>query len=90
MILGGTVVGMGAYNWLLRVTTPAVAGSYAFVNPVVAVMLAWRFGDGLITVRTLASTACVVAAVVLCRLGAEKGSVTHPEPGPIGSALRAT
>jgi drug/metabolite transporter (DMT)-like permease len=84
LILAGTVIGMAAYNWLLRVTTPAMAGSYAFVNPVVAVLLAWVVGDGVITARTLAATGCVVAAVMLCRLGANRPSLA----GRVEPALR--
>jgi len=36
LIVCGTVLGMGAYVWLLRVTSPAAAGSYVFVNPILA------------------------------------------------------
>ncbi|MEO8295760.1 MAG: EamA family transporter, partial [Gemmatimonadota bacterium] len=36
LVVCGTAIGFGAYTWLLRVTRPAVATSYAFVNPVIA------------------------------------------------------
>ena len=49
LIVGGTVLGFGAYTWLLQVTTPAAVGSYAFVNPVIALGLAWLVGDGELT-----------------------------------------
>ena len=44
LILGGTVLGFGAYTWLLRVTSAAAVSSYAFVNPVIALGLAWAGG----------------------------------------------
>ena len=65
LIVGGTVLGFGAYTWLLQVTTPAAVGSYAFVNPVIALALAWLVGDGDLTGPVLLSAAMVVGAVVL-------------------------
>jgi drug/metabolite transporter (DMT)-like permease len=65
--VGGTVVGFGAYTWLLRVATPGAVGSYAFVNPVIAVLLAGAAGDGQVTGRTLLAGAPVVGAVLLTR-----------------------
>jgi drug/metabolite transporter (DMT)-like permease len=65
LIVGGTVLGFGAYTWLLQVTTPAAVGSYAFVNPVIALGLAWLVGDGELTGSVLLSAAIVVGAVVL-------------------------
>jgi drug/metabolite transporter (DMT)-like permease len=65
LIVGGTVLGFGAYTWLLQVTTPAAVGSYAFVNPVIAIGLAWLVGDGELTGSVVLSAAIVVSAVVL-------------------------
>ena len=65
LVVGGTALGFGAYTWLLRVTTPAAVGTYAFVNPVVALLLAWVAGDGALTGRVLLGAAIVVAAVGL-------------------------
>ena len=65
LVVGGTVLGFGAYTWLLQVTTPAAVGSYAFVNPVIALALAWLVGDGVLTGPVLLAAAIVVGAVVL-------------------------
>lgn len=67
LIVCGTVLGFGAYTWLMRVTTPAAASTYAFVNPVVALALGWATGDDVITGRTLTAAALVVGAVALTR-----------------------
>jgi drug/metabolite transporter (DMT)-like permease len=67
LILGGTVIGFGAYTWLLRVTSAAAVSSYAFVNPVVALGLAWLVGDGELSARTGVAAALVVAAVIFTR-----------------------
>jgi drug/metabolite transporter (DMT)-like permease len=59
------VLGFGAYTWLLRVTTPAAVGTYAFVNPVVALALALAVGDEPFSIRTIASGIMVLGAVLL-------------------------
>jgi drug/metabolite transporter (DMT)-like permease len=41
LLVAGSLVGFTIYLWLLRESTPAVASTYAFVNPVVAVLLGW-------------------------------------------------
>jgi drug/metabolite transporter (DMT)-like permease len=67
LIVCGTALGFAAYSWLLRVTSPAAASSYAFVNPVVALSLGWVVGDDRVTTRTLVAAGLVVAAVGLTR-----------------------
>jgi drug/metabolite transporter (DMT)-like permease len=65
LLIAGTVLGFGAYTWLLRVTTPAAVGTYAFVNPVVALVLAWMVGDEPFSLRTVFAGAIVLGAVML-------------------------
>jgi drug/metabolite transporter (DMT)-like permease len=66
-IVGGTLLGFTAYTWLLRVSTPAAVGTYAFVNPVVALTLASLVGDGEITARIIVAAVLVLCAVALVR-----------------------
>jgi drug/metabolite transporter (DMT)-like permease len=65
LLIAGTVLGFGAYTWLLRVTTPAAVGTYAFINPLVALSLAWMVGDEPFSARTIVSAAIVLGAVLL-------------------------
>lgn len=67
LVLFGTTVAFAAYTWLLQVATPAAVGTYAFVNPVVAVILAWGVGDETASLRTGVAAVLVVTAVVLAR-----------------------
>jgi drug/metabolite transporter (DMT)-like permease len=67
LIFGGTVLGFGAYTWLLRVTSAAAVSTYAFVNPVIALGLAWLVGDGTLSPRTGVAAVLVVAAVIFTR-----------------------
>jgi drug/metabolite transporter (DMT)-like permease len=65
LVLCGTVLAFAAYTWLLRVTTPAAVGTYAFVNPLVALVLAWAVGDEVPSLRALLAAALVLGAVFL-------------------------
>ncbi len=65
LIVFGSLVGFTAYIWLLKATTPAKAATYAYVNPVVAVLLGWMLAGETLTLRTAISALIVLAAVVL-------------------------
>ena len=58
-------VALPAYNWLLTATSPALVGTYAFVNPVVAVLLGWALADEVLGARTGAAAVLVVLGVML-------------------------
>src|SRR2546429_4908970 len=53
LVLIGAVVGYTAYIWLLRHCDPAKVATYAYVNPIVAVLLGTLFAGETVTVRTL-------------------------------------
>ena len=63
-VIGGGV-GYTTYAWLLKVSTPAKVSTYAYVNPVVAVLLGWALGGESLGPRVFLATAAVVSAVVL-------------------------
>jgi drug/metabolite transporter (DMT)-like permease len=65
LVLVGSFVGFIAYSWLLRHTRPALATSYAFVNPVLAVALGAVLAAEPLTWQTLVATPLVAAAVAL-------------------------
>jgi drug/metabolite transporter (DMT)-like permease len=81
LILGGTVLGFGAYTWLLRVTSAAAVSTYAFVNPVIALGLAWLVGDGELSPRTGVAAVLVVAAVIFTREGKRRTTGETPVRG---------
>ncbi|MDO7850606.1 EamA family transporter [Hymenobacter convexus] len=73
----GSIVAFTAYIWLLRVVEPALAGTYAFVNPVVAVLLGWAFAGEVLNPQMLGGAALIVLAVVLVVLGGRRVSVKN-------------
>jgi drug/metabolite transporter (DMT)-like permease len=61
----GSIVAFSAYRWLLDVAAPARVATYAFVNPVVAVLLGWLVASEPVGARTLLAGAVIVLGVVL-------------------------
>jgi drug/metabolite transporter (DMT)-like permease len=61
----GALVGYTCYIWLLRVAPPAKVATYAYVNPVVAVVLGWLFAGEALTPRTLAAALIIVTGVAV-------------------------
>jgi drug/metabolite transporter (DMT)-like permease len=59
------IVALPAYNWLLTATSPAMVGTYAFVNPLVAVLLGWAVVGEAMNGRTGAAATLVVLGVML-------------------------
>jgi len=65
LVLFGSLIGFSAYAWLLHHTTPARAASYAYVNPVVAVILGWALAGETLTPRMGLAAAIIIGSVVL-------------------------
>ena len=65
LVLVGAVVGYTAYFWLLRNCEPAKVATYAYVNPIVAVLLGALFAHEIVTMRTLVAAALIIGSVAL-------------------------
>lgn len=65
LIVAASIVAYTAYVWLLHHESPTRVGTYAYVNPVVAVVLGYFFGDETLGPRTIAGTALVLVSVVV-------------------------
>lgn len=69
LIVFGSMLAISAYMFLLKNVRPVVATSYAYVNPVVAVLLGVGFAGESLTLREWVALVVIVAAVVLVTLG---------------------
>lgn len=65
MTVFGSIVALSAYTFLLRNTRPAIATSYAYVNPIVAIALGMLLGGERASATTWAAAAIVGAGVVI-------------------------
>lgn len=73
LIVFGSIIGYTSFVYLLRHASPTVAGTYAYVNPVVAVLLGWAILDEQVTLRTIAAMAVVLGSVIWVQRGAPRG-----------------
>jgi drug/metabolite transporter (DMT)-like permease len=78
LIIFGAIIGFSAYVWLLRVSTPAMVGTYAYVNPIVAVLLGWALADEALTGRMLIAAAVIVGGVALITLARKPPDQRRP------------
>jgi drug/metabolite transporter (DMT)-like permease len=65
LITFGSLIGFTSYIWLLDKVSPARLGTYAYVNPIVAVLLGWAIAGESLTIRTGIAAAIVICAVAL-------------------------
>jgi drug/metabolite transporter (DMT)-like permease len=65
LITFGSLIGFTSYIWLLDKVSPARLGTYAYVNPIVAVILGWAIAGERLSVRTAVAAAIVICAVAL-------------------------
>ncbi|MBV7430884.1 MULTISPECIES: EamA family transporter [unclassified Acidovorax] len=69
LLVFGTLVALNAYLWLLQNTSAALAGSYSFVNPAVALLVGVALGGELLTGWVFAALPLIGAALVLILYG---------------------
>lgn len=73
LIVFGSLLGFSAYVWLLRTTTPARVSTYAYVNPLVAVLLGWLLAGEAVTLRIALATVAIVGSVaIIIRYGGSR------------------
>lgn len=65
LVVAGSIVAFTAYVWLIHHESPTKVGTYAYVNPVVAVLLGWLLGGETLGLRTILGTAFVLVSVVV-------------------------
>ena len=83
LILFGSLVGFTAYSWLLRNVAPAHAATYAYVNPVVAVLLGWLLAHEPLTLRMLVAAVVIVGSVVLITTFGREHTIPTTAPNSI-------
>jgi drug/metabolite transporter (DMT)-like permease len=65
LVLAGSLVAFPVYVWLLKHSTPARVSTYAYVNPIVAVVLGWAILDEPLTPRIALAAAVIIGAVAI-------------------------
>lgn len=81
LIVFGAIIAFTAYVWLMRVASPVLVSTYAYVNPVVAVLLGWAFASEPLTAGTLIAAAVILTGVALIS-SAQAGGHKQQEEAP--------
>jgi len=83
LVTFGSLLGFTAYIYLLGAVSPAKAATYAYVNPVVAVILGWAIAHEPIGPRTVVAATIILAgvAIITSTQSAPSHTGEHPIPG---------
>ena len=81
LVIVGAVVGYSAYAWLLRHCDPSKVATYAYVNPIVAVLLGALFAGETLTPRAMLAASLIIGSVALVI------TVQQSRPVPVNAAL---
>jgi drug/metabolite transporter (DMT)-like permease len=75
LIVAGSIIAFTAYVWLIHHESPTKVGTYAYVNPVVAVVIGYFLGGESLGLRTILGTLLVLSSVVVITTSRAKKSV---------------
>ena len=71
-MVAGSIVAFPVYVWLLEHSTPAKVSTYAYVNPVVAVILGWAILGEPLNLRILLASVVIIGAVAIITIGKKR------------------
>jgi drug/metabolite transporter (DMT)-like permease len=84
LIIAGSIVGFTAYVWLIHHQSPTKVGTYAYVNPIVAVAIGYFLGGETVGPRTLLGTLLVLVSVIVITTTRAKKPAVQPMMKPLG------
>ena len=93
LIVFGSIIAFTAYVWLIHHEPPTKVGTYAYVNPVIAVLLGYFILDEPLGLRTILGTVCVLVSVIVItttRAKKEAALATASEPDLVTREGRIT
>lgn len=82
LIIFGSIIGFSAYIWLLKVANPTLVSTYAYINPIVAVILGWALADERMTTKDgMAGFVIVLAVIIMTRANSRQHSIQSNQSG---------
>jgi drug/metabolite transporter (DMT)-like permease len=79
LIVAGSIIGYTAYVWLIHHESPTKVGTYAYVNPIVAVVVGYFLGGEALSMRTVIGTLFILISVAVI--------TTTPSKKPLAALL---
>lgn len=96
LLIFGSLIGFTAYSWLLKNAQPSMVATYAYVNPVIAVLLGWSIAGESLTAQMLIGAFIIVVSVALItaskksKPGEEEEVEIHESNTPAGTCKPAS
>lgn len=78
LIVVGSLVGFSTFVWLMKNVPPALAATFAYVNPIVAVFLGWWLLDESVTARTFGAASVIITSVIIITVQRNRRTLTVP------------
>jgi drug/metabolite transporter (DMT)-like permease len=85
LVVFGSLVAFTAFIWLLGVTSIAKVGTYAYVNPIVAVLLGWAILGEPVTLTTVFAAILILFGVAMVNLDWRRAAASPPATVPLTS-----
>jgi len=90
LVVFGSVLGYSTYSYALRHASATIVGTYAYVNPVIAVLLGWLLLHEPVSARTFIAMSMILVAVVWIQFSHRLRRIGALEDGRIEGAARAS
>lgn len=96
LLIFGSLIGFTAYSWLLKNAQPSMVATYAYINPVIAVLLGWSIAGESLTSQMLIGAFIIIMSVVLITASKKSGTnkddkaEIHESNTPTGAGRPAT
>jgi len=87
LVVFGSILGYSAYTYALRHASATIVGTYAYVNPVIAVLLGWLILREPVTARTFVAMALIIGAVVWIQFSHKIGRTVGPSDRRTATAV---
>lgn len=75
LIVFGSLIGFTCYMWLLRATTIERVSTYAYVNPVVAILLGWALANETLSLQNILAATIILTSVAVITMYGTKPKV---------------
>ena len=89
LVVFGSLVGFAAYTWLLRNAPTPLVSTYAYVNPLIAIVVGYFLAQEPLTTRTLIAAALIIGSVMLITTARSRPRQVSPAPDPQPAAVAA-
>ena len=89
LIIFGSIIAFTAYTWLIHHESPTKVGTYAYVNPVIAVLLGYFLGGEALGLRTILGALCILVSVVVITTTPAKKPAPTLAPEDTAEAARS-